>query len=268
MDDKQEESHVYPEVENARRNVFAHWGQGLLRAAAVGGSILTLWIVVGSVWFPEWWYAAIWRGDLFSSNYQGFGWSYLLDEERWLLFCLAAIAAAAAMLVHFRPSRFLAIVDRISAPSIIVCVLLLAFDAIYLHQPRFENKADLMEVSPQAFQSLVRGLQNVRAAAPEITAPVDFHYIDSSQVSGLYSEIEPELVETERSVSAGKKVAGSASVGAGAANLKAETSGEHQETSKYERIDATAERKCVLLMNYVLKNGKAHYFTNIRDFYV
>ena len=100
-----------------------------------------------------------------------------------------------------------------------------------------------------------------------IQIPVDFHYLDTSRVNGIYSEIEPELIETQRTVAASKKSAGSAEVTAGPASLKGEKSSEKQETSKFERSESSAERKCVQLMNYTLQNGSAHYYRTIREFY-
>jgi hypothetical protein len=268
MRKNQTEPTVSPASDRARGRALAFCARLILRVCAVGGIVLSVWVIVGSLWFPEWWYAAIWRGDFLNRGYLAYGWSYLLDSDRWLLLCMLLIAAVAAMYFYLRRGWFISIVDRVAPPSIIVFTALLAVDALFLHQPKYENKADLMErMSTPEFQALLDGAWTAKPSPSEIFPPVDFHYLDSTRVNGLYSEIEPDLIETERSISLSKKLAGSASVEAGAASLKGEAAKETEETSKFERSDASAERKCVLLMNFVLKNGTAHYFTTIRDFY-
>ena len=46
--------------------------QLLLRVFATAVFIGSVWVVVGSVWFPEWWYPVIWNGEILD-------WDYLLE---------------------------------------------------------------------------------------------------------------------------------------------------------------------------------------------
>src|SRR5205807_82084 len=101
----------------------------------------------------------------------------------------------------------------------------------------------------------------------QIVAPIEFHYLDISGVNGVYGQIESDLIETERTISSTKKQGGSAELGAGPATLKGEMTKDNQETKKYERSDASTERKCIQVMNFILKSGAAHYYTTIQDFY-
>src|SRR5271170_669144 len=48
---------------------------GTFATAVLIGSV---WVVIGSVWFPEWWYPVIWNGEILD-------WDYLLGDWRGLL---------------------------------------------------------------------------------------------------------------------------------------------------------------------------------------
>ena len=72
----------------------------LLRFGAVGLSILTIWVLVGSIWFPEWWYIAIWEGEAIHTSYLAYGFSFLLDQERSKLICIVLVAALVTVYLY------------------------------------------------------------------------------------------------------------------------------------------------------------------------
>src|ERR1700733_12655827 len=45
--------------------------QVLMGTFAIAVLVGSVWVVVGSVWFPEWWYPVIWNGEILD-------WDYLL----------------------------------------------------------------------------------------------------------------------------------------------------------------------------------------------
>jgi len=102
---------------------------------------------------------------------------------------------------------------------------------------------------------------------PQILPPIDFFYIDDARVNDVFSEMAPELIETQRTISSKKNLSGSAGLKIGSADLKGEITKEGQESSKYERSEISAKHRCIDIINFVLKNGSGHYYTTARGFY-
>jgi hypothetical protein len=60
-------------------------------------------------------------------------------------------------------------------------------------------------------------------AAPHVSTPVDFRYIDRERVDALYSQIEPEMSEKERTVATSRSSKGKLGVGvSGTVNAEVE----------------------------------------------
>ena len=66
----------------------ARW---LRRTVAFVGAVLTLWVIIGSAWFPDWWSAAIFGGLLFNGPFWNYALVFLFESEVWLMFCLAGL---------------------------------------------------------------------------------------------------------------------------------------------------------------------------------
>lgn len=231
----------------------------LFKLGAVGLSVLTIWVVVGSIWFPEWWYIAIWEGEVINPSYLAYGFTFLLDQELSKLFYIVLFAAIVTVYLYFKRTQFKAAIDRFGVPAIIICFALLILDALYLRQPRFREEARLIESISRMNQTMLNIFKPQEP--PQILPPIDFFYIDDARVNDVFGEMEPELIETQRTISSKKKLGGSASVEMGPASLKGEIAKERQESSKYERSDSSAKRRCIQIMNFVLKNGSGHYYT-------
>jgi transketolase len=76
----------------------------------------------------------------------------------------------------------------------------------------------------------------------EIQPPLDFHYIDDERVSAIYSEVEPDLIESKRTISNGSKTEVEGGVDAYAASLKAGASKSAQQATEYERSEFSVDR--------------------------
>jgi len=94
---------------------------------------------------------------------------------------------------------------------------------------------------------------------------VDFHYLDSDRVKALYNEIEQDLVEQQRTVGSTGTVTGK--IGGQAGPVEAEIGGSKQQNSSstYQHLEFSPERKCVEVMNFVLKGNESKYLTTSED---
>lgn len=257
-----------PRVKSALTS-FKRWS---LRIIVVTGTLFTTWVIVGSIWFPGWWFAAIVGGGLLRRSFvigNNFlftgGFTYLVEYQIWLLFCLAGFCLATVLVAVFLPERrdkFVKAVDRWAIPIIAVCIFLFFVDALILFKTGGGPSAELW------LNMLNDGDQPQLSPPPDaIHAPIDFLYLDSARVTHIYSEIEPDLVEQRRTLSSEKKSRESLALGAGSTTLEAESSNNGKATSEYQRAESTASRQCINLINYTLKGGYAHSFTTMDPFY-
>jgi len=238
--------------------------QWLRRTIAFVVAVLTVWVIIGSVWFPGWWSAAIFGGLLFNGPYWSFALEYLFVSEVWLMFGLAGLglaAVAAGVLLPKVFARFFKVVDRWAILIVAICAFGLLVDIRFLYRSAEEWPARYFQ---EAF-----GMQNEHPLSPpeKILAPVDFYYLDPGRIADIYSEIEPALTEEKRTLSTERKLENSAGVDGGGVTLKAEASKRGEETSEFKRSDLTAARKCLDLMRFTLRSGLSHYYTSIFDFY-
>jgi hypothetical protein len=98
---------------------------------------------------------------------------------------------------------------------------------------------------------------------PHIVPPVDIQYMDKSRVDELFNQIEPELIEKERTVSKTNAAKGKVGAGvSGAVTVEGEVGKTESSKSSFERATFTTERKGVELMNYVVDNRQPRYYTN------
>jgi hypothetical protein len=70
-----------------------------------------VWVVFGSIWFPLWWYQAIWRRELWDSDYFLSASFYLLNNEMTLLLGICVVLLLLVLSYRFW-ARFLVWVDR------------------------------------------------------------------------------------------------------------------------------------------------------------
>jgi hypothetical protein len=230
------------------------------RSVAVVFSILVIWVIIGSIWFPDWWYRFFWNAGLMDFEYWKYGWTYLLDQQTALLIglCLGVIALAALIRRYGR--RLLAGFDGWASPLIIICAFTLLSDALILYKTqgeRVEAGNDIERVSA----TLEAAEADKGWTPPVIETPVDFRYLDKDRVSALYSEVESEFPEKERTVSSEH----SGELTLGAAASKAELSGKATQTTSYERQNLSPERKCINLLNALLPRWKVAYYTTVDE---
>jgi hypothetical protein len=118
-----------------------------------------------------------------------------------------------------------------------------------------------METAFAQLDSVMRNMGKVDHLA-DIEPPIDFHYVDQERVKNLYSELTPEMEESERKISAHSSVTGKAGVSSGSISGEVGASKDATTESALRRTTYTPERKCIEIMRFVLSHERANYYTS------
>jgi hypothetical protein len=130
---------------------------------------------------------------------------------------------------------------------------------------RFEGQAyeglTGLETALTQLDTVMRNMGKVDHLS-DIEPPIDFHYVDQERVNGLYSELTPEMEESERKISAHSSVTGKAGVSSGSISGEVGASKDATTESALRRTAYTPERKCIEIMRFALSHERANYYTN------
>lgn len=96
---------------------------------------------------------------------------------------------------------------------------------------------------------------------PAVQSPIAFLYLDSSRVEALYSQVEPELVEKQRTVATTANGRAKVDLQAGAASTELGAEKGKASTSSFTRQDFSPERKCIEVTQFAVSNNRAKYYT-------
>jgi hypothetical protein len=239
------------------------------RAFALGAVAVTVYVTVGCVLFGAWWYELFWE-DKFNWAYVAGGMKTLLDEYFPLLIGILLVVFLAFILGNFFKTHLFRFVDKFAGRIVLAALLVLVTIILVIyHTERLQhNLVRALEFSVLTMDRVQKFFLAASNSPPHIVPPVDFQYIDKSRVDELYNQIEPDLIEKERTVAKtnsakGKVVAGVSGVATG----EAEAGKTESSKSSFERATFTTERKCVDLMNYVVDNRGPKYYTNSRGWF-
>lgn len=256
-----------PITTNESLSVWKQCVRFAARSATLLVVVLSLWVIGGSIWFPLWWYQAIWQRHLWESRFFLSSLGYLLRHE--MPFLLGICIILLAIVVSYRWwRRFLTWIDRWAILTILVCTLLVSGDALIIYKTQrwtataygnLENLGNVIVDAAIEIASL--------GSKPftRIDPPVLFYYLDKPQVISLYNEIEPSLSEKERTVSTDSKASASGSVKGGPVEIKGEKSSGSTQTSAFKSTEFSPERKCLELINATVEQNTASYYTNSQE---
>lgn len=231
------------------------------RVLAIGAVVTALYVVIGCCIFSQWWYSWVFEGDFkdWGNTLDAFG--TLLDYYFGLVLFLLAAVLVLGLAGNFWRAYLFRVVDRfggvISFSS--VWLIALAFAIVYhVHHRTVPSVGSRFEQVNLLVSSQIQALTSL----PVVRPPIDFHYIDTNRVDALYSQLEPELVEKQRTVADTSSGQAKVEVTGGPASIEAGLEKGKNSTSSYSRTDFSAERKCIVIMQYVTDNGRSTYFTN------
>jgi len=231
------------------------------RIIAVGSIITVVWVAVGSIWFPDWWYEVFWRGQSIYLSDLREGWDELVYRETTLLIVLCAVGIVLSALGYLHKTRLWAVLEAWAFRLALICTFTVLGVALVLLKTPAAERAEARSISEGRLRAAQMFMDDSYAAPPLVEAPLVFQYLDKTRLSALYSEIESEFPEQGRTISSERS--GSLAVGLG--NSKAEASGKATETSSYQRRESSVERKCVDLLNFLLSNRKIAYYTTAQE---
>jgi hypothetical protein len=232
------------------------------RLGAAIMSFLAIYFAVGSYFYGAWWYGFLWRGRIFERNYITNGIFFLLDREILSVIIVLLLLGFLAVYVAIRKTWVLALLDRLWGWMVlasIFCILITSLVVYRSNKTGYEIYDSLAKVLGSLDELInVLGQDYHPAVAP----PIAFRYLDKSSLESLYSQIMPELVEKERSIETDDKR--QLKAGASGAGINGELGTEKgvQTKSSLQRVEFSSERKCIELINYSLKEGRAKYYIN------
>jgi hypothetical protein len=224
---------------------------------------LAVYLAVGSWMFPGWFFGFIWRGKIASLDYWGSGVSYWLDGHPTTL-AWAIVAGFVLLVAAFACRRmFLPLVDRFKFGLTSFFVFVLVFTAV-LDYRYGRSEYELMELFQQFTTNLQVAVGQLFTIGnpPAIQPPISFQFLNGARVDNLYNQIEPELVEKQRTVVKGESTEGKGSLSAGPASAELGIGKKGEATSSFERSTFSSARKCEELMKFVLEQNRAYYYTD------
>jgi hypothetical protein len=229
-------------------------------ATLIAAAPLFLYLFVGTIIFPQWFFGLYWDGKVWDRKYllDGFYYWWL---GHFTLSGLAVIFALAAIwpLVTLR-KRLAPLAARIFCHALFAIIFLCTSAAIIDHKvasadyTRWHTFAD----SFVDLKSAIKEIDHIGAPS-EISEPVDFQYMDRDRVERLYSQIEPDLIEKTRTITGKRQSQASAGVSAGSVTANAGISKESSSVSGFERPAFSPERQCIEVVNNLLQQPSRFY---------
>ena len=237
----------------------------LKRILVLFGAVAAPYFAVGSSLFPGWYFGIFWGGKFWNRAWWMDGVSYWLDLHTGMLALAIVSGFVIALLAYAYRRLFLPFVDRFAFRLVFgfgVAILATALLDYKYAKPSFKAW-ELLEAAMGNLKSAVQELINVESVErSDLEVPIDFQYVDRVRVEALYSQLEPELVEKQRTVSAGESMSGKGSVAIGPAGGEVGAARQKGAMSSFERASFSPERKCVEVMKFVLGQRTAHFYTN------
>jgi len=233
-----------------------------LRAVALSSLAISVYVLIGSLMFPRWWYGLFWGHDA-RLEYVKSGTAYLIDHYFRLSVCIILLFSAAVLSLMQWGVRVFPWIDRFAGRLVFCTGLAILLDALFLR--RFQRTAYRTgEAAIARLQTAFEQIVVLLRSGPNLDAPIFFHYLDGPRVEALYSQVA-ELRLRERSVTLADKRKGKAELRLGPANLGMERGAEGQRTDTLEAPDFSTERKCVELMRHVLETLPRNCYTDVLD---
>ena len=238
------------------------WLVTFKRVTAAIISFLAIYFAVGSYFYEPWWYGFLWRGKVFDKNYVTNGIFFLLDHEIMYVIAVLLVLGLLAVYTAIRRPLILGLLDRLWGWMVLGSTFAILITSLVVYR-NFRSGYEIYDSLAKVLGSLDE-LINVLGQDyhPAVTPPIAFRYLDKASLESLYSQIMPELVEKERSIETADKR--QLKAGASGVGVSGELGTEKgvQTKSSLQRVEFSPERKCIELINYSLKEGRAKYYVN------
>lgn len=224
---------------------------------------LFLYLFVGTIIFPQWFFGIYWDGKVFDRTYLVGGLNYWWFDHFTLCSVGVILSVAAVWPLVVLRKRLIPLAVLIFWHAIFFILLIIVTAALVDRRvasadyARWHTFADTFV----DLKSAINEIDHIGAPS-EISDPVDFQYLDRGRVEGLYSQIEPELIEKTRTITGKRQSQASAGVSAGSVGASAGVGRESSSVSGFERPAFSPQRQCVEVVNNLLQKEPSRFYAD------
>ena len=237
-------------------------GKNALRLAVVLLALLTLWVLVGSVAYPLWWFELFFKRGFLRWDLTEYGFTYLFDNVSWLLFGLPVFAVVLSVLAWKAWAKLSSFLDRFGAYVVACCLIACSIDGFVLNKTQrlqyniYDGLLHVGDALAQASEVLVA----LGLPPSQIVPPLDFVYVDGTRVASLYEQLQPTFRENERTVTTERKLEGDLDLERKPLELKAGGSNSSTEARHFKNVDPSTATQCLDVINALLARDSPPYY--------
>jgi len=238
-------------------------GSILLRSVTILISLLTVWVVVGSIVYPLWWFEFFRKRGFLNWDLYEYGFTYLLNNVSWLMVALPLAAIAVCLAFRAWLPKAAAFLDRLGIYVILCCVVAVSVDAYWINKSQrltYETYWGLRNIV-EAMLETVTVLAESALPPSQVVPPVDVLYADKDRVAMLYSQLSPEFAEEKRTVTSEDKNDNSFGVQRKPVTLNFGGSRNTKQAAEFQRVNPTTARECIELVNGLLARQSPPYYS-------
>lgn len=228
------------------------------------GVLATVYFAVGALLFPDWYFGIFWGGKFLNHSWWKDGVSYWVDLHTGLLTLGIVFAFSVSLLAYNFRRLFLPFIDRFAVRLVLgscVAVLVVALLDYKYARASFQRLTQL-QIAMDNLKAAIQGTTAFgNTERSELEEPIYFQYLDQNRVEALYSQLEPELIERQRTISSDASISGKGSIAVGTAEGEVAAKEQEKATSQFERSTFSPERKCLEIMKFVLAQRTSHFYT-------
>lgn len=243
---------------SSRFSGLLQWLKFLLALGSVGGA---LYFVIGSFLFPQWFFPLFWQGKFWSLSYWTAGVYWLLDNVPYWVVAIIVLAAACSFAYVLLRTKVQPFIDRSWRWIVACCVFSVVVTCLLVY--KFEHglfeAADAANVMLNQLDAILQTI----GAPPPIDPLTDFHYLNTDRVAALYGELQPELIEQQRRVTASSSSSAKAGIASGPASAELNSGRDSASESTLARTQFSPERKCIEIIKNILENHPERYYSNL-----
>ena len=238
----------------------------LFRFVAFASVALAIYVVVGTLMFPAWWHGLFFSRSQRNGRNVVDGLQYVWHSRlafNIAVVCVFAIAVGAILKRWLFPPT-----DMFAGQIVITACVVIVVDALLLY---LDQKVPSRRVM-SSVASVNRAVNAFHRLGPPVIPPkieslVYFIYLDDKRVDALYSQIQPELQERERTVGGSSAVRGETRAGSSGFNIAGNVEKATESKTTYVRSEFSINRKCVELMRYVSDKWPGSYYSSELHWY-
>ena len=240
------------------------WRQQSIRIAVTVFLLLSLAFVLYSIAVPIWAYGLLFseRPDKVNLFWYGLGVPFRDFPVRSLFVLALLILALTVSRIRRQASRFLArrftIVFIASAVVVIITAIVVRWrlKASYEEAVNLRTDAAFHRSAGKKFLQFTE--LGLRGKVPEVAY---FVYQDEAQINSLYSQIEPDWIEKQRTETNTSGEQAKVGTSSGPANAELGASRGRERQSVQQPPPDTPQRKCLKFMQYELERGHTIAYT-------